>query len=460
LGPGSINDHGLEQEVFMQRITSAVCGVLVAATVAGCSGGHDDRDERFVGTARSAVSGSLQNNTEFPDPSGRSASFSTSGSVDLTGTFFQQLGTNGRACLTCHQPGQGWTVSAAGAQAAFDASGGTDALFEFDGQNCVGADRSTVEARRAASSLMLDRGVVRFFKVIPDGAEFQSIASEGTYCNVVDSTNLVVYRRPLPTTNFGALSTVLWDGLGNVITPTIDGDLGAITIGATQLHAQTSFVPSADQVNEIVALMRSLTTAQTFDNFAKELTATHALGGPENLAHLAITGSPGFTIYESWTDVPGGGTEAARRSIAHGEAIFNTRPIQITGVAGLTDRVGTCSTCHGVPNLGNGPIAGTLAIGVADAAHRPADLPLYTLRSNSGETVQVSDPGHALVTGAWADIGKFKVPVLRGLAARAPYFHNGIAATLEDVVEFYDARFDLGLDGPDEEDLINFLMTL
>ncbi|HEY6174778.1 MAG TPA: hypothetical protein VIX73_10055, partial [Kofleriaceae bacterium] len=83
------------------------------------------------------------------------------------------------------------------------------------------------------------------------------------------------------------------------------------------------------------------------------------------------------------------------------------------------------------------------------------------LRNNStGDMVQVSDPGHALVTGAWADIGKFKVPVLRGVAARAPYFHNGIAATLEDVVEFYDARFNLGLDGPDEEDLINFLTTL
>src|SRR5262249_39100272 len=51
--------------------------------------------------------------------------------------------------------------------------------------------------------------------------------------------------------------------------------------------------------------------------------------------------------------------------------------------------------------------------------------------------------GRALVTGRCEDIGKFKVPTLRALAARAPYFHNGSAATLEDVVEFYDRRFPL-----------------
>ena len=42
-----------------------------------------------------------------------------------------------------------------------------------------------------------------------------------------------------------------------------------------------------------------------------------------------------------------------------------------------------------------------------------------------------------MITGKWADIGRFKGPILRALAARAPYFHNGSAATLEEVVEFY-----------------------
>jgi cytochrome c peroxidase len=72
----------------------------------------------------------------------------------------------------------------------------------------------------------------------------------------------------------------------------------------------------------------------------------------------------------------------------------------------------------------------------------------------------VSDPGRALITGKWADIGKFKGPILRGLAGRAPYFHNGSAATLLDVVNFYDTRFNLNLSDQDKDDLVAFLKTL
>jgi cytochrome c peroxidase len=73
-------------------------------------------------------------------------------------------------------------------------------------------------------------------------------------------------------------------------------------------------------------------------------------------------------------------------------------------------------------------------------------LPVYTLRNvKTQDTVETTDPGRAMQTGKWADIGKFKGPVLRALAARPPYFHNGSAATLEDVIDFYERRFQLGL---------------
>jgi cytochrome c peroxidase len=65
-----------------------------------------------------------------------------------------------------------------------------------------------------------------------------------------------------------------------------------------------------------------------------------------------------------------------------------------------------------------------------------------------------------LITGNCADIGKFKGPILRGLAARAPYFHNGSAATLMDVVNFYNQRFGIGLTAQQRDDLVNFLKTL
>ena len=74
--------------------------------------------------------------------------------------------------------------------------------------------------------------------------------------------------------------------------------------------------------------------------------------------------------------------------------------------------------------------------------------------------MQVTDLGRALISGKCADIGKVKGPVLRGLAARAPYFHNGGAATLDDAVEFYNQRFNLSLTQQQKADLAAFLKSL
>ena len=64
------------------------------------------------------------------------------------------------------------------------------------------------------------------------------------------------------------------------------------------------------------------------------------------------------------------------------------------------------------------------------------------------------------MTGRWRDVGKFKGPVLRALASRAPYFHDGSATTLADVIEFYDTRFAIHLSPQEKADLLAFLMAL
>jgi cytochrome c peroxidase len=158
---------------------------------------------------------------------------------------------------------------------------------------------------------------------------------------------------------------------------------------------------------------------------------------------------------------------AARQSVARGERLFNTRPISIEGVAGLNDDLGvatipgTCSTCHDSPNLGHHSVAAPLNIGLVDESRRTADLPLYTFRClANGKEYKVTDPGRAMITGKCSDIGRFKGPILRGLASRAPYFHNGSAATIEEAVEFYDMRFHLGLSDEEKNDLVAFLRTL
>src|SRR5262249_40829280 len=69
-----------------------------------------------------------------------------------------------------------------------------------------------------------------------------------------------------------------------------------------------------------------------------------------------------------------------RASIARGQAIFNTRPINITGVAGINDDVsvggliagglhslpGTCGTCHDTRDVGNHSFPTSLNIGTGD----------------------------------------------------------------------------------------------
>ena len=164
--------------------------------------------------------------------------------------------------------------------------------------------------------------------------------------------------------------------------------------------------------------------------------------------------------------------------VARGEKVFNTTKINITEVAGLNDDLnmkniaGFCGTCHDTPNVGNHSVKAPLDIGVADAGDKtpPAldisGLPVFTLKCTQvgnplkGQTYVVTDPGRALISGQCKDIGRLKGPILRGLAARAPYFHNGSAATLLDVVNFYDKRFNIGFTDKQKEDLVNFLKTL
>ena len=184
-----------------------------------------------------------------------------------------------------------------------------------------------------------------------------------------------------------------------------------------------------------------------------------------------------FNLYDAWKDSSGkGGTVAARSAIVRGQQLFNSVPINIVGVGGLNDVLnrpsisGFCGTCHDTPNAGNHSVKAPLNIGVADAGTEspPAldisGLPIFTVWCTAGPlagtTFRVTDLGRAMISGNCADIGKVKGPVLRGLAARAPYFHNGSAATLSDVVEFYDQRFGIGLTAKQKVDLVAFLNAL
>ena len=86
-----------------------------------------------------------------------------------------------------------------------------------------------------------------------------------------------------------------------------------------------------------------------------------------------------------------------------------------------------------------------------------AGLPIYTIKCPDGTSLQVTNIGRAMISGNCTDVGKVKGLILRGLAGRAPYFHNGAAQRLDDVVEFYDQRFSLNLTDQQKK---NFRMVL
>jgi cytochrome c peroxidase len=447
----------------------------------------------------------LPNLFPFPNPTGILTSFNSTGKIDLTGPFFQSLGTNGRSCASCHQASDAWSVSAAHVAERFEDTKGLDPIFRTnDGSNCDHSiDTSTVEGRRHAYSLLTSRGLIRIALPIPAGAEFDVVSVNNPYgCN--ETSTLSMYRRTLPSTNLRFLSTLMWDGREsstqtgtNPITfatnpGDLRSDLSHQAVDATNGHAQGSTPLTAHQQQQIVTFEMGLSTAQAIDFGAGSLDAHGASGGPMALFNqpffVGVNDPLGqnpfkrpfssviFTLFTPiWAhtqsdDDRNDHRATHRTSILRGQTLFNSHPINITGVGGLNDATGlpvmqgTCGTCHDTPNVGNHSVSAPLNIGVADLTNPlgVSYLPVITLRQKADPTKEISttDPGRALVTGKWADIGKFKGPILRGLSARAPYFHNGSAASLKEVIEFYNARFDMGLTEREKTDLVAFLRTL
>jgi hypothetical protein len=444
---------------------------------------------------------SLPNLFPFPNPHGLLQTFNESGKLDLTGPFFQSLGTNGRSCASCHQASDAWSVSAAHVAQRFEQTRGLDPIFRTnDGSNCDhDIDTSSVHGRRQAYSLLTSRGLIRIALPLPANAEFEVVSVNNPYgCS--ETSTLSMYRRPLPTTNLRFLTTVMWDGRESSsvngfstipITPTgsnpdnLQTDLRHQSVDATMGHAQATTPPTPLQQQQIVTFQLGLSTAQAFDFGAGSLEAHGARGGPVALSnqffYVGINDPLGqnprgtafnpviFTLFTpSWADEQFHNKN--RASILRGQTLFNSRPIAITGVNGINDQPnipptlpGTCGTCHDSPNVGNHSVIAPLNIGIADVTNPLGVnyLPFITLRHKTTRTeTTTTDPGRALVTGKWADIGKFKGPILRGLSARAPYFHNGSAESLKDVVEFYNVRFGMGLTESEKADLAEFLSTL
>jgi len=450
----------------------------------------------------------LPNLFPFIDGTGFSATNSTAGYLDLSGPFFQSLGTNGRTCGTCHNPSDGFGLSAADAQLRYHLTHGRDPLFDQ-------IDGSTCPTGPVNNSLVVNNGLIRIGLQVPPNEydpnppQFTITAVEDPYgcaltTNAQGQQTVSVYRRPLPSTNLGFSSAVMFDGRESFFFPlndeqtfaaNLNTDLTQQAIDATLGHAQANQPPTQRQLRQIVGFELALNSAQLSDFRAGGLFGQNgSYGGPQYLPNQqyypgindSLGGDPHghqfdpnvFTIYTSWQN----SRHPQQASIARGEQIFNTQPLTISDVPGLTTGTqqitGTCTTCHDTPNVGNHSFPLPLDIGTVRSAQYETDpnvlaglqqlslptLPVFQLICTqgplSGQTFYTTDPGKALISGQCSDIGRGKGPILRGLAARAPYFHNGAAANLSEIVNFYNQRFQMRLSSQQMQDLINFLQTL
>jgi cytochrome c peroxidase len=473
----------------------------------------------------------IPNGTFFPNPAGASETYSTvGGGIDLTGPFFQSLGSNGRSCATCHQPSDGMSVSAAHIRDRFVLTQGLDPIFRtVDGSNCNhDVDVSTLSARAAAYGLLRTRGLIRVAIGVPANADYQVASVSNPYgCN--ESNVISMYRRPLPATNLRFLSAVMFDGresspangttkiLYSNYPNSLLSDLAHQSVDATTGHAQgDGSRPTPAEQQQIVDFEMALSTAQSIGNLTGRLDWRGAQGGPVPLTtepffitvnssvHFLLPQfeqpgglvSPGdgqftpavFNLFDAWE---GQHSASPKAAVVRGQAIFNSKPINITGVAGINDDVsagglvaggvpslqGTCGTCHDTPNVGNHSFPTPLNIGTGDPSpSNPSAnlggldvsyLPSITVCRKdpatglpTSECKTTTDLGQALIDGKFDHVGKIKGPILRGLSARAPYFHNGSAQTLLDAVRFYEARFGLVLTAQEESDLVAFLSSL
>lgn len=371
-------------------------------------------------------------------------------------SFHTPHGSNGRHCGTCHLASSGWSIRPADIEALFVASGGSHPLFNrVDADNPARADLSTVSGRRAAFS-MLRRGLFRKSVAPPEGAEFEVVAAVDPR-RAASVERLVFFRRPLATANLRLATGSMWDDKWSV------ASAGANNLRARLVQQARAVLTTVEEgpapapatVEAIVEdELHMWSAVERVDGVA--LDGCGARGGTANLMRQPLVSGP-WTLFDAWIDLAPGrcGTrraDALRARIAHGQQVFNQKK-SVTGER--------CVGCHNVANAGSNVDGILFDIGTSSPLRRTPDMPVYRLRDRAtGAVRDTTDPGKALISGRWSDVDRFKVPALRGVSLRAPYFHNGSASTLRDVLAHYEEALGFDFSDGEREDLLAFLEAL
>jgi hypothetical protein len=398
----------------------------------------------------------------------------------------------------------------------WQATQGKDPLFApIDGANCP----NLPQGQEASHSLLLKHGLFRIARPWPprDDAgkpmkpEFSiEVVRDTTGCNLdkiygLKSTTptVSVFRRPRSVANLKYILAVGFsidpkNGLplkrdpltGEYMSGNLLSDGRALTLpaqlaDAMRSHLQANGNPTPEQVKQIVDFEQQVYTAQSHDKWGAVLTEGGATGGPANLLASKAGQLQNAQRSPLWKEFLPWRTAAAaaapeqqkfRESVARGADLFVKRMFLIAGSTGINSMgfgspvLNSCAMCHNMQNVGIDVAPGQVDLGTTNEPWaKPApELPLFKLTCNAGvkphpflgRVVYTQDPGYALTTGRCEDIGKITMGSMRGLSARAPYFSNGSAKTLREIVEIYNRRYSIRFTDQEIDDLTNLMSVL
>ena len=494
--------------------------VFVGGGLAGYQG--TPRQPRWI---EAGAGGVLPAEMHFENANGKLGVLNASGPIEMKGhPFFEALGMNSRACVTCHQPAHAMSVSVEALRERWRVTKGEDPIFAaVDGSN----NPKLPQALESSHSLLLNRGLFRVGLPWPPAdqkikPEFTiEVVRDPTGVNLDDTYGLKgvnptvsVFRRPRPVANMKYVMSP--DDVFNIKTGTLmatDPETGKpvgmnlmadsrhLTLkqqanGAYRDHQEGRLGVSSENLRKIVEFENQIFIAQSHDRWGGSLVeAGGPLGlGPRAMAegkiHVLANNNrdPVFRLFDAWKKpeaIPGELTPEQREfraSVARGNDVFMFRLFWIRDAThinsiGLGNPIKrSCSTCHNVQMTGQDLAPGWVDVGTTNyptwteppVFSDKAELPVFKLTCDKsapphpylGRVIYTNDPGRALITGKCVDIGSIVMGQFRGLAARAPYFSNGSARNLRELVDFYDRRFDMKLTEQERQDLVNFLSVL
>jgi cytochrome c peroxidase len=351
------------------------------------------------------------------------------------------LGGNGRACADCHMPSDSFQLSPAGARARFEElvaqlaknKNADDPLFRP-----VDADDFRVNGDKASDfSNLVENGLVRVTMPLPANVKLID-PSTG---QPSDETEVDLWRAVMPVLNVaitGADFTLpIWppgaprvsilgqDPNGPNRQGGFQHDARFATLqeqarGALFAHAQVTVEPTVRMLDDLAAFQETLFSS----------------AGVEQLTIAMSSGSPFPDPDPELNELEQAGKTVFNRACAtcHGGSLHPSTSTPETAIARPLVRY------HSVAAACPRPATDGLSA-CPPRLNRNARTYRITRADGTFQIATTSDPGRLLLTGQPADLGVMDVTQLRGISKTAPYFHNNSAATLEEMLDHYDAFF-------------------